>query len=127
MKKKRIPEQLEFVAQHIRHEFNYWYEIGRVRTLGGLLHTLRVVEYDMARFDGDALIADRWEELRLGLDYVELFGDPNDHDDDEPLTFDYRLANVEDDIMCVEELVEGLGESFQFGDLPKPKYMTTAA
>lgn len=123
MNKKRIPQDLELVAKHIRQEFDHWYETGHVSTLGGLLHTLHVVDEDMTRFDGNALIAEHWEDLRLALYYVELFGDPNEHDDDLPLTFDYRLATVKDDIECVEQLVEGLGESFMFADLPKPEGM----
>ena len=119
MKKKHIPQDLDLVAKHIQFEFRHWHEIGYISTLGDLLRKMRVVEYDMARFDSDALIADHWEYLRVGLDYIELFGDPNKHEYDLPGPFEYRLANVEEDITHIEELIEGLGESFKFSDLPK--------
>lgn len=124
MAKKQFPRDLKSAAEHIQSAFSYWHETGMTSTLGGLLNTLRVVEYDMTRFDGDALIADHWEDLRVGLYYIELFGDPNDHDDDLPLTFEYRLETVKDDIYVVELLIERLGPSFEFADLPRPKCMT---
>jgi hypothetical protein len=125
MAKKRFPKDLKLAGEHIQSAFCYWHKKRLISTLGSLLNRLRVVEYDMGRFDGDALIADHWEDLRVGLDYVELFGDPNDHDDDLPLTFEYRLENVEDDIYVVELLIERLGPSFEFADLPKPKCVRT--
>lgn len=123
MAKKRFPQDLVFEAKHIRFEFRYWHDTGMVCTLGDLRRLLREVEDEMSCFDGEALIVDYWDDLGITTDYVSLFGDPDDHDDDVPLTFDYRLANVEEDLMHVEQLIEGLGESFKFTDLPKPKYM----
>lgn len=124
MAKTRFPQDLTFEGEQIYSAFWSWHEKGYINTLGDLLRRLRVVEYDMNRFDRDALIIDHWEDLRIGLDYVELFGDPNDHYDELPLTFEYRLENVDEDIMYVEELIEVLGESFMFYDLPKPKCMS---
>jgi hypothetical protein len=123
MTSKQFPQDLTFAGEQIYSAFWSWHENGYINTLGDLLRMLRLVEYDMGRFDGDALIIDHWEDLRVGLDYIELFGDPNDHDDELPLTFEYRLENVDEDIMYVEELIEGLGESYMFDDLPKPKCM----
>jgi len=120
-RKKPLSEDLKFAGEHIRYAFRHWHETGITSTLGGLLNTLRVAEEDMARFDRHALIADHWEDLRVALSYVELFGDPNLHDDDLPLTFEYMLANIKEDIDLVEQLIEGLGESFKFADLPKSK------
>lgn len=123
MTSKQFPQDLMLDGKHIYAAFWSWHEKGYINTLGDLLRKLRLVEYDMNRFDRDALIIDTWEDLWVGLEYVELFGDPNDHDDELPLTFEYRFADVEEDIMYVEELIEGLGESFIFDDLPKPKCM----
>lgn len=122
MAKKRIPQHLDFEAKHIRFEFRYWHESGMVSTLSGLLGLLREVEDEMSRFDGNALIVDHWDELGITTDYVSLFGDPGEHDDEWPLTFDERIANVEEDITHVEKLIEGLGESFKFTELSKPKH-----
>ena len=127
MKKQSIPQDLDYEAKHIRFEFRTWHKGGVFNTLGELLTTLREVEDEMSRFDGEALIVDHWDDLGIATDYLNLFSDPHDHNEDWPLTFDYRLSNVDEDIMNVEQLVEGLGESFKFDDLPKPKYMTTAA
>lgn len=128
MKKKRIPENLDYAAKHIRCAFDHWHQTDVIGTVGDLLTTLQEVIDEMSQFEGDALIVDHWDNLGITTEYINLFGDPDDHqDDDWPLTFDYRLANVEEDIMYVEQLVEGLGESFKFDDLPKPEYMTTAA
>ena len=120
MAKKRFPEDLKFAGETIRYAFNSW----QPGTLGELQSRLEEVRDEMESFDGDDLIADHWDELTIAADYADMFSDPDDRgDDDWPLTFEYRLANVEEDIQYVEELIEGLGETFKFADLPKPKYM----
>lgn len=124
MSKKSIPEDLNYAAGEVRYAFNSW----QTDTIGELLTLLREVEDEMESYDGDALIADHWDELTIAAEYQSMFGDPSDWDDDcYKLTFEYRLANVEDDIMYVEQLIEALGPSFKFTDLPKPKYMKSAA
>lgn len=124
MAKKRFPQDLTFAGETVRYAFDNW----QAETLGKLLTGLEEVREEMESYDGDALIADHWDELGIAADYAGMFGDPSEWDDDDwPLTFDYRLANVEEDIMYVEQLVEGLGQSFKFDDLPKPKYMNPPA
>lgn len=123
MTKTPIPHDLDYAAKHMRWEFRAWHDDGMFNDLGDLLRLLQDVEDEMSRFDGDALLVDHWDELSITTDYVTLFGDPDDHDSDWPLTFDYRLGNVEEDISYVESLVEGLGDSFQFDNLPKRKYL----
>lgn len=120
MAKKRFPEELKFAGETVRYAFDSW----QPETLGELYSCLEEVQEEMERFDGDDLIADYWDELSIAADYASMFSDPDERgSDDWPLTFEYRLANVEEDILHVEELIEGLGESFKFADLPKPKYM----
>lgn len=121
MAKKRFPEDLKFAGEHVRFAFDTW----KPGTLGELQSRLEEVRDEMESFDSDVLIADHWDELTVAADYILLFGDVAEQVEelDLPLDFDYRLANVEEDILQVEELIEGLGESFKFADLPKPKYM----
>jgi hypothetical protein len=121
MAKKRFPEDLKFAGETIRYAFDSW----QPGTLGELQSRLEEVRDEMESFDSDDLIEDHWDELTVAADYVLLFGDVTEQVEelDLPLDFDYRLANVEEDIQQVEELIEGLGESFKFANLPKPKYM----
>lgn len=120
MAKKRFPEELKFAGEHVRFAFDTW----KPETLGELHTCLEEVREEMESFDGDDLIADHWDELCIAGEYQSMFGDPSEWDDEHfPLTFDYRMENVNEDIEFVEELIEGLGESFKFADLPKPKYM----
>lgn len=120
MAKKRFPDELKFAGETVRYAFDSW----QPETLGELYSCLEEVREEMETFDGEALIADHWEELSIAGEYQSMFGDPSEWDDDDfPLTFDIRLGDVEEDILYVEELIEGLGESFKFIDLPKPKYM----
>jgi len=120
MAKKRFPEELKFAGEHVRFAFDTW----KPETLGELHTCLEEVREEMESFDGDDLIADHWDELSIAGEYQSMFGDPSEWDDEHfPLTFDYRMENVNEDIEFVEELIEGLGESFKFADLPKPKYM----
>jgi hypothetical protein len=120
MAKKKFPEDLTFAGEQIRYSFDSW----RPSTLGELQCCLEEVKEEMEQFDGEELMADHWEELTIAGEYQSMFGDPSEWDDEHfPLTFEYRLENVNEDIEFVEELIEGLGESFKFTDLPKPKYM----
>ena len=120
MAKKRFPEDLKFAGEHVRFAFDTW----KPETLGELQTCLEEVRDEMEGFDGDDLIADHWDDLTIAAEYESMFGDPSDRGEDEdPLTFEYRMEYVNEDIEFVEELIEGLGETFKFADLPKPKYM----
>ena len=121
MAKKRFPQDLKFAGEQIRYAFDSW----QPSTLGELQSDLEEVQQEMESFNGDDLIADHWDELTVAADYVRLFEDPTEQVEelDVPFDFDYRLANVEEDLMDLEVLIEGLGESFKFTDLPKPKHM----
>ena len=120
MANKRFPENLKFAGETIRYAFDSW----KPETLGELQTCLEEVREEMESFDGDDLIADHWDDLTIAAEYESMFGDPRERDEDEePLTFDCRMENVNEDIEFVEELIEGLGVSFKFIDLPKPKHM----
>ena len=71
--------------------------------------TLRRAGFEiLTAYDGMAALA-TWEQQTGYMDGEE-FAD-----------VDYRLANVEEDIGEVEELIEALGESFSVKRLPKWK------
>jgi len=115
--KKRFPQDLKFAGEQIRDAFDSW----QPDTLSDLQSRLQEVQQEMESFDGEDLISDHLDELTVAAEYESLFTDPGD--DNDPVTFNYRMANVEEDIEHLEELIEGLGESFKFKDLPKPKHM----
>lgn len=123
MTKKHIPEDLAFEADHVRFDFRSWIDADMVSTLGDLQALLQEVEDEMTCFDSEALIVDHWDELGVTSDYVSLWGDPSERDEDEDaLTFEYRLGNLEEDLRYVEELIDGLGRTFKLSDLPMPQY-----
>ena len=123
MTKKHIPEDLAFEADHVRFDFRSWIDADMVSTLGDLQALLQEVEDEMTCFDTEALIVDHWDELGVTSDYVSLWGDPSERDEDEDaLTFEYRLGNLEEDLRYVEELIDGLGRTFKLSDLPMPQY-----
>lgn len=123
MTKKHIPEDLAFEAEHVRFNFRSWIDAEMVSTLGDLQVLLQEVEDEMTCFDSEALIVDHWDELGAASEYVSLWGDPSERDaDEDPLTFQYSLGNLEEDLRYVEELIDGLAESFKISDLPMPKF-----
>jgi hypothetical protein len=88
-------------------------------TLADLLVFLECVRFEFLQYDADELIADHIDDLRNGSEYLIDFGDPSEPvDGDELPTFEYRLANIEEDIMTLDELIELVGESFKVADLP---------
>jgi len=120
MTKKPIPSDLQFAASFTSENFDKW-EAGE--TLGKLRRFLEVVQEEMCSFDEDELVIDHWDNLCDAADYLTFWGDPKERDTDEDeLTFSYRLVNVEEDLMHVEDLIEVLGESFKISDLPMPEY-----
>jgi hypothetical protein len=121
MARKRFPEDLKFAGEQIRYAFDSWNDDAPIETLEDLRDLLVEVRDEMEEFDGDDLIFEHLDELYLTRDYESLFTEPGD--DNDPVTFHDRMANVEEDIEHLEELIEGLGESFKFTDLPKPKHM----
>ena len=91
-----------------------WIAANRSGTLEELREHLESVRSEMLRYDGDELIADYIDELDVAADYLGTFED----EDDERETFDYRLANVDEDLQNVDDLIELVGESFKVAHLP---------
>jgi hypothetical protein len=98
-----------------------WIKNNRSATLADLHQFLQDVAKEFDGFDQDALIADHFDDLWHGADYLSEWADPTT-DGEEPVTFEYRLANVEEDIGHVEDLIELVGDSFKVKSLrPRKK------
>jgi midasin (ATPase involved in ribosome maturation) len=97
-----------------------WIKNNRSATLADLRQFLSDVADEFDGFEEDALIADHFGELWHGADYLSEWADPTT-DSDEPVTFEYRLANVEEDIGNVEDLIELVGDSFKVKSLQPRK------
>ena len=97
-----------------------WITNNRSATLADLRQYLEDVAEEFQGYDEDALIADHFGELGDAADYLSEWGDPTT-DGEEPVTFEYRLANVEEDIQHVDDLIELVGESFKVKNLRRNK------
>lgn len=106
-------------TKEVADNHSRWISSNLEGTLADLLDFLECVRFDFLRYDTDELIADHFEDLRNGSDYLLDFGDPSEPvDGDELPTFGYRLETVDEDIMTLDELIELVGESFKVADLP---------
>jgi len=109
----------EFYTMQVAYNHSRWLSSNPEGTLADLRDFLECVRYDFLRYDEDELIADHFEDLRNGSEYLLDFGDPSEPVDGDDLpTFGYRLANVAEDLGHVDELIELVGESFKVADLP---------
>lgn len=97
-----------------------WIKNNRSATLADLRQFLSDVADEFDGFEETALIADNFGELWHGADYLSEWADPTT-DGEEPVTFEYRLANVEEDIGNVEELIELVGATFKVKSLQPRK------
>lgn len=100
-----------------------WIKENKDATLGDLLEYLNSVQDELTAYDEDVVLADIIDELVTAADYLDDFTpveEPLD-DDGEMATVEYRLANVEEDIEYVEELIDELGEEFLVSQLPQVK------
>lgn len=110
----------DFYTKQIVFDHGKWIASHPNGTLGDLLDHLETVRFEMLQYDSDDLIADHIEDLVDAAEYLSCFDDPSEPlDDDGDLpSFAYRLENVDEDILHVDELFELVGESFSVSDLP---------
>jgi hypothetical protein len=115
----------EFYTKQVADNHSRWISSNPEGTLADLLSFLECVRYDFLRYEDDELIADHFEDLRNGSEYLLDFGDPSIPDDgDELPTFGYRLESVDEDLGHVDELIELVGASFKVADLPSREQPT---
>ena len=114
-------EHLAFVRKEVGNNHSRWITARRSATLGDLLAHLEGVQDELMSFNDDDILADIADELGDAADYLSDFA-PLDEPvglDGELATVEYRLANVEEDIGFVEELIEAVGRSYKVSRLPK--------
>jgi hypothetical protein len=111
----------DFLKRLTRHRHDRWIESNPSATLSDLLLYLEGVRDELSAFDSDDVLIEISEGLDLAADYLGDFGDL-----DNPAewhgglsTVDDRLADVEEDIGDIEDLIAALGESFKAKRLPK--------
>jgi len=98
-----------------------WIKNNRSATFADLRQFLQGVADEFDGYGEDAIIADHFGELGDAADYLSEWADPTT-DGEEPVTFEYRLANVEEDIRNVEDLIEFVGSAFKVKSLrPRKK------
>ena len=96
-------------------------------TLGDLLAFLDAARAEFLKYDEDDLLADHIGDLDSAAEYLAGWGDVTEPVFDDQLpTFGYRLANLDEDIGVVEELVCLLGEQFRVAELPRQKKSSEA-
>lgn len=112
-----------WLLKNVGDNHRRWIEENKDATLGDLLEYLNSVQDELTAYDEDVVLADIIDELVAAADYLDDFTpveEPLD-DDGEMATVEYRLANVEEDIEYVEELIDELGEEFLVSQLPQVK------
>lgn len=130
--KKPVSEsiQVERAVEHLRHLrddvaqcHRAWITYNYQGTLGDLLEHLTAAMDECSGWDEELIVEHQdevGEELRHELDQWMI---------EEEETFDYRLANLEEYVGEVQELIEALGSDFVVTELAKvtDQQITTAA
>ena len=115
-------KHVETLKAEIGRKFMNWRKWNPTATLGELLQFLEQAQDELLSFNGDDLLMEIEGELSDAADYLATWVQQTGYMDGEEFAdVDYRLANVEEDIGEVEELIEALGESFSVKRLPKWK------
>ena len=121
-------KHVETLKAEIGRKFMNWRKWNSTATLGELLQFLERAQDELLSFNGDDLLVEIESDLSDAADYLDTWEKKTGYMDDEEFAdVDYRLANVEEDIGEVEELIEALGESFSVKRLPKWKPRAKAA
>jgi len=96
--------------QDVAFNNRWWVEGHPQGTLSDLLQFLQSVQSECERFDDDNVIAEHEDELSSEAhDYFSSWDDFSEPDDDDPVTFGYRRANLDEDIDSVDLLYAALG------------------
>lgn len=115
-------KHVETLKAEIGRKFMNWRKWNPTATLGELLQFLERAQDELLSFNGDDLLMEIEDELSDAADYLATWEQQTGYmDDEEFVDVDYRLANIDEDIGEVEELIEALGESFSVKRLPKWK------
>ena len=124
--KKRLAE-IERLSRDVVRAHKLWLEEYVGGTLGHLLAFLDAARAEFLRFDEEEPIEDHIDDLDAAGEYLAEWGDDSESlDDDEPPTFGDRLADLDEDIGVVEQLVCLLGEQYRVAELPWQKKSSVA-
>ena len=106
----------------IGRKFMNWRKWNSTATLGELLQFLERAQDELLSFNGDDLLVEIEGYLSDAADYLATWEQKTGYmDDDNFADVHCRLANLEEDIGEVEELIEAFGELFSVKRLPKWK------
>lgn len=121
-------KHLESLKDEVGRKFTSWRKSNSTATLGELLEFLERAKDELLDFNGDDVLVEIESELCDAADYLDTWANKTGYmNNEEPATVDYRLANMEEDIGEVDELIEELGKSFMLKRLPKWKPRGKAA
>lgn len=119
---------VETLKAEVGRKFMNWRKWNPTATLGELLQLLERAQDELLDFNGDDLLVEIEGELSAAADYLDTWEQKTGYmDGEEVADVDCRLANIEEDIGEVEELIEALGDSFSVKRLPKWKPRAKAA
>lgn len=113
------------LQERVYRTHQQWIKNNGSATLTDLRQFLQDVSDEFYTHDGDNLIADYFHGLGDAADYLSEFADPT-KDGEEPVTFEYRLANVEEDIWHIEDLIKLVGDSFKLKNLLRKNNLATS-
>lgn len=116
-------QELSRLKRMARHNHGSWIEANPSAKLDDLLDYLRAVEEELLGYDPDDVLAEIVGELDQAAAYLDDFSNLDEpvYDGGDLPTVEYRMANLEEDIGDVEELIAALGESYRVSRLPKWK------
>jgi hypothetical protein len=118
-KNTKVVSQRDSAMEHVVLAHHDWIAGHPEGSLGELADFLESVESELMDYDGDEFIADCIDDMVDAADYLAGFEEPSEPVCNDGLaTIEYRLGNIEDDIMSVDELIEIVGRSFKVADLP---------
>lgn len=114
----QFEEYRKTLPKRVAQEHERWIDKHVGDTLAELLEYLEFVRYEMQRYEPDDLIVDHFDQLGVAAEYLAEWDEPHS-DDDEPHDFEYRLANLDEDIERLDEVIDMLGAEFKLADLLK--------
>jgi hypothetical protein len=105
----------------VRHTHGRWIEAHPTATLGDLLGFVQAAEEELLGYDPDDVLAEIVGELDQAAAYLDDFPNLDEPvcDGGELPTVEYRMADLEQEIADVEELIAVLGETYRVSRLPK--------
>jgi hypothetical protein len=121
MRKKytKVVSQQDSATEQVVLAHHVWIAGHPEGSLGELADFLESVESELLDYDGNELVADCIDDMVDAADYLADFEEPSEPVcNDDLATIEYRLGNIEDDIMNVDELIEIVGRSCKVADLP---------